>query len=386
MPPTLTRRERIMRIHQNKDIDRPALKLWGAVPARRAFDQVYSPGAAQSSLYGPVTQLALETTDVFGQMGAEFNPWFGRLENEYIHEVREPCGIDNWYNLRRTVRTPLGDLTSLRRVSEVGEPGYTLEYLIKDADDLRKLLSTPYEPYPFDPKEYNDLDALVGDRGVAILGLPHPATQFAPACGSETLALLCMDEPELIEEAVELYRGRVAALLEDIIGHGLKPVYGIIGPEMLTPPLLNMEWFRRTVVEPNRALYARIKESGGYIWMHCHGKVANLLDDLIEIGVDVLNPLEPPKNGDIDMAGAIRKYGRRIGWEGNIEIQDLLLSTPEEVRFLMKECVDAGAPSGRFILCPSAGYMEYVYPTEHYINNLMLYLRYGLELVEAAKY
>jgi uroporphyrinogen decarboxylase len=155
---------------------------------------------------------------------------------------------------------------------------------------------------------------------------------------------------------------------------------------MLTPPLLNMEWFRRTVVEPNRALFARIKESGGYIWMHCHGKVAHLLDDLIEIGVDVLNPLEPPKNGDVDMAETVRKYGSRIGLEGNIEIQDLLLSSPEEVRALMKECVDAGAPSGRFILCPSAGYMEYVYPSQHYIDNLMLYLKYGLELVEKAGY
>jgi hypothetical protein len=360
-----------MRIFQNKEVDRPALKLWGAVPGRK----IHNP------LYEPVTRLAFDTSDLFGQMGAEFHPYYGRLEREYIREFDEPCEIPHWRNVRTVMRTPLGELTSLRRVSTVGEPGYVLEYFIKEPADVRKLLSAPYEPYPFDPKEYLDMDAAVGDRGIALLGLPHPGLQIAVACGSETFALLTMDEPELLDEAVALYAARSYSLLEDIISHGLKPVYGIIGPEILTPPLLNMDGFRRYEVAPTRKLYERIHESGGYVWMHCHGKVANLLDDFIEIGVDVLNPLEPPKNGDVDMFEVAKKYGSRIGLEGNIEIQDILLASPDELRKLMEECVTAAASTGRFILCPSAGYEEYVYPTEHYLNNLMLYLTYGLELV-----
>jgi hypothetical protein len=100
------------------------------------------------------------------------------------------------------------------------------------------------------------------------------------------------------------------------------------------------------------------------------------------MGVDVLNPLEPPKNGDIDLNEIVARYGNRIGWEGNIEIQEILLSSKERLATLIDECVAAGSKSGRFILCPSSGYMEYPFPTEHYIENLMFYLQYGLETVE----
>ena len=378
----LTRRERLMRIFQNKEVDRPALKLWGAVPKRRGYDPVYSPAMARSGDYAPVTELALATSDIFGQMGAEFNPYYGRLEHENIIEYDEPCDIPNWRLVRSVYKTPEGDLTSLRRVSTIGEPGYVMEYLVKGPEDIKKLISTPYEPYPYNHKEYSDIDAAVGDSGITILGLPHPASQLATACGSETLALLTMDEPGLMQEALDIYVKRIRGLLEDIISQGIKAVYGVIGPELITPPLMNMEGFMRYVAEPNKKIYERIHESGGYVWMHCHGKVAKLLDTFIDIGVDVLNPLEPPKNGDVDMAEIAAKYGGIIGLEGNIEIQDLLLSTPEHVRALMEECVAAAAPTGRFILCPSAGYEEYVNPTKHYIDNLMLYLTYGLELVE----
>ena len=85
------------------------------------------------------------------------------------------------------------------------------------------------------------------------------------------------------------------------------------------------------------------------------------------------------------MNNIIARYGNRIGWEGNIEIQDILLSSKEHLRTLIDECVNAGNKSGRFILCPSAGYMEYPQPTEHYISNLMFYLRYGLEAVERCR-
>jgi hypothetical protein len=47
----------------------------------------------------------------------------------------------------------------------------------------------------------------------------------------------------------------------------------------------------------------------------------------------------------------------------------------------MEECVSAAATTGRFILCPSAGFEEYVHPTEHYLNNLRIYLTHGLNLL-----
>ena len=85
------------------------------------------------------------------------------------------------------------------------------------------------------------------------------------------------------------------------------------------------------------------------------------------------------------MGNIIAKYGNRIGWEGNIEIQDLLLSSQDQVRALIDECVAYGQESGRFILCPSAGYQEYAHPSKQYIENLLVYLQYGYDAVEACR-
>ena len=62
-----------------------------------------------------------------------------------------------------------------------------------------------------------------------------------------------------------------------------------------------------------------------------------------------------------------------------------MLSSKERLATLIDECVAAGSKSGRFILCPSAGYMEYPFPTEQYVDNLLFYLRHGLEAVERCR-
>jgi len=370
-----------MRIIKGQEVDRPALKLWGLEPCPEAINHEYAASMINSKAYEPVTKLALETTDIFGQLSLHVHSYCGKLDSEVIQEYDEPCDIPNWRNVRTIMRTPLGDLTSLKRVSKIGEPEYKLEHFVKEPEDIRKLLSAPYAPYPFDPTRFNAIDAAVGDRGITILGLPYPGALIYNACGSELMAYIMMDEPELMDEAINLYTQRVHDMLEEVIRQGLKPVYCVIGPELMTPPLLNMDGYRRYVVEANRKLYTRMRDTGGHIWMHCHGKTAKLLDDFIDLGVNVINPLEPPPNGDVNMQEIAKNYGGRIGLEGNIEIQDIQLAEPEQLMALMEECVAAGAPTGRFILCPSAGYKEYVFPTERYIQNLMLYLEYGLELV-----
>ena len=128
-----------------------------------------------------------------------------------------------------------------------------------------------------------------------------------------------------------------------------------------------------------------IHNHGGYVWVHCHGKVANFIDDFIDMGTDVLNPLDPPKNGDVHMRELVNKYGNRIGLEGNIEIQDIIQSDAAHLRELIDACVDAGKDSGRFIPCPSAGYMEYARPAERYIESLKFYINYGYEAVERCR-
>ncbi|MBR5681446.1 MAG: hypothetical protein IKX19_12415, partial [Clostridia bacterium] len=201
--------------------------------------------------------------------------------------------------------------------------------------------------------------------------------------GSETLAYLSVDNRELVDGMCEIYAGRLYEHVKNILDTGIEsPIFCWVGPEVFIPPLMGPKDFDDFVYRYDKPICDLIHERGGYVWVHCHGRVRKFLDRFIEMGVDVLNPLEPGPNGDIDLRETAAAYAGRIGLEGNIEIQELLLSSRERIASLIDDCVEAGAPSGRFILCPSAGYMEYARPSGKYIENLLFYLRYGLEAVE----
>ena len=373
----LTSHERIMRIFQNREIDRPGFKLWGA---DLNINRLLHPA------YKPVAVLAAETTDLFGQARFPFNFYAGRNINRYMESYITEAGSPDWQNRHTVLHTPKGNLHSINRVSLKGEPEYITEHMIKEPEDIDKLLSMDYTPWALNRIGYDESVAQMGHRGVSMIAMGHAAYAVQILMGSETLAYFSIDEREKLQELIQVYADRLLAHTKAILDLGLEePVFNWVGPEVYLPPLMGTHDFEEFVHDMDKPICDAIHDAGGYVWVHSHGKVAKFIDSFIDMGVDVLNPLEPPKNGDIDMHEIIVKYGNRIGWEGNIEIQEILQSPKERVRALIDECVEAGNKSGRFILCPSAGYMEYPRPTEQYIENLMYYLQYGLEAVERCR-
>ena len=373
----LTSRERLMRIFRNEEIDRFSLKLWGA-----GLDTEYCLHPA----YLPVNRMAAEKTDLFGGAHFPFDIYGGTNMSRYCEIWDTDTDDPNWYDHHTTFHTPRGDLHMTARYSRRGDPGYTMEYMIKEPEDIDKILSMEYTPFSFDRAGYDAANAQMGERGIVMIGLNHAAYTAQILCGSETLAYLAIDAEERLSEMIRVFRDRILDHTKAILSLGIaEPVFSWVGPEVILPPLMRPDDFRTYVRDTDRSICDAIHNAGGHVWVYSHGKVANFIDDFIDMGVDVLNPLEPPKNGDIDMNEVIARYGSRIGWEGNIEIQEILLSSKERIAALIDECVLAGAKSGRFILCPSAGYMEYPRPTEQYIDNLLFYLQYGSEAVERCK-
>ncbi|OGO89796.1 MAG: hypothetical protein A2Y15_04940 [Clostridiales bacterium GWF2_36_10] len=369
----MTSRERLMRIFKNEEIDRPALKLWGAGKYKDG-DQLLN------LLYKPVAELAFEITDLFGGSYSPFDIFYGNNSAGQVEVTVKKTTEPNWVEHHYLYHTPLGDLHSIYRFSTVGEPGMITEYAVKDENDLKKLLSIKYAPIPFKSNHNKALEEM-GDRGVVMFGLDHAAYALHRMMGSETMAIMSFDCRELLEEVIASFSKRIYNHAEQAISEGIKAPFSWVGPELFIPPLMSPKDFDDFVFKYDKSLCDLIHSAGGYVWVHCHGKTEKFINRFIEMGVDILNPLEPPPNGDVDMDEVVRKYGQKIGLEGNIEIQDIIQSEPEHLKTLISSCVKAGSKSGRFILCPSAGYMEYPFPDQRYIDNLMLYLNYGYECV-----
>lgn len=371
----LTSHERIMRIFQNREIDRPALKLWGATNDAYLLHPAYR----------PVWELARNISDLFIGFNLPFNIYFGQKSKGQVESFMTDTDNPTFKDNHVIFHTPMGDLQSVDRISTIGEPSYTKQHMIKEPEDIDKLMSMEYEPFHFKTDDFYQQQMQLGDRGVVMVNLDHAGYALQRLIGSENMAFFSIDCRDKLEHAIEVFSQRIREFVRSIIAAGIKAPFQWVGPELFIPPLLSPRDFTDFVYKHDKPLCDDIHNAGGYVWVHCHGKVTNFIEKFISMGVDVLNPLEPPKNGDIDLESIIDKYSNSIGWEGNIEIQEIIQASPVRLRELIHACVSAGNKSGRFILCPSAGYMEYPFPLQQYIDNLLLYLQYGYECVERCR-
>ena len=95
------------------------------------------------------------------------------------------------------------------------------------------------------------------------------------------------------------------------------------------------------------------KHTQAEIYRHSCGSVYEIISDLIEIGVDILNPVQPlAKN--MEPWRLKKEFGRDLTFCGGIDIQELLPhKTAEQVKRGVKETIQIYTPGGGYILGPS---------------------------------
>jgi uroporphyrinogen decarboxylase len=75
------------------------------------------------------------------------------------------------------------------------------------------------------------------------------------------------------------------------------------------------------------------------IWYHSDGNVSAVLDDLIEIGVSILNPVQPECMNPVEIR---KRYGQRLAFDGCVGTQTTMpFGTPADVKRVVRELVEA---------------------------------------------
>jgi len=86
---------------------------------------------------------------------------------------------------------------------------------------------------------------------------------------------------------------------------------------------------------------------------HSCGSIRPIIPDMIEIGLDVLNPIQP-KALDMDLADLKKIYGKDLAFFGGIDIQDVLPNgTIEDVKTEVKNRIKAAGEGGGYLLAPA---------------------------------
>jgi uroporphyrinogen decarboxylase len=156
----------------------------------------------------------------------------------------------------------------------------------------------------------------------------------------------------LMGRLVDCYAPRVAKYIEAVGEHvDVIQVNDDLGTQ--NGPQISPELYREMVKTYHRRLWEMIKRlSDKPLLLHSCGSLYDLIPDLIELGVDAINPVQVSA-AKMDGALLKREYGKDLAfWGGGCDTQQVLdRATPERVKDEVRHRVDQFAEDGGFVFC-----------------------------------
>ena len=230
-------------------------------------------------------------------------------------------------------------------------------YPLEKARTVDEILAYPW-PDLDQPYRYDGLKAQVVDlqaRGLAVVaGLAE--TVFEIAWQLRSFDRLFEDIHEQDEKAVLLLDRitdrRVAAARQfaragvDILSLGDDVA---MQERLLMSRKMWTQWLRPRLERVIRA--AKEEKPDILIWYHSDGKINDLVPDLIDVGVDILNPVQPEC---VDHRWIKATFGQQLAFSGGLGVQSVLpFGTPEQVREHVYTTIKSLGEGGGLIIGPS---------------------------------
>lgn len=365
----LSSRERMLRVFRREATDRVPIRLWGVDPMFPPTRPSYAP------LYELVERHELDLIRNWRPSADEADPPVCQVETE-----RREVGRDDRYENVQTLHTPAGPLTAATTVFIDGRPGYAKEHFVKSIDDAKTWMSIPFREPQFKTDSYAELAERTGDRAVIMIGLDHSMYHVQRLMGSKTFGFWLIDERELLHEMISHSFRQVEATVKRYLAHGVGDCFGWVGPELCIPPLTSPRDFDEFVAGYDRRIIDLIHDAGKLVWVHSHGDMGLVLEGFADMGVDCLNPMEPPPIGSLTLAEAKERVGHRMTLEGGVENGDFDCLPPDQLAPVVEEAMHQGKPGGGYILCPTSGPSTWPVLNERHVENYRVFVETGLRL------
>ena len=177
-------------------------------------------------------------------------------------------------------------------------------------------------------------------------------------CGDDWFIDIATNAPfvdALMEKLLELQLAHAERVLNAVGPDGIDVAicagddYG-----MQSGPLISTEHYRRFFKPRQRTFIEFVKQrSNAKIFMHSDGGIYPLIPDFIDIGADILNPVQVECRGMEDTRRLKREFGKDLTFWGALDNQHVLsFGTPQDVKDEVRRRIDDLAPGGGFVLTP----------------------------------
>ena len=335
----LNSKTRVNNALSGKEIDR--LPMWyGAEPALTEKLRLH---------------LGLETEEqVYQALGADFRT----IRPRYVGPELEK-------NPDGTFRTVWGILRG------GGFWGTALNHPLSHVEEIEEL-----EDYPWPNPDHFDVTFTPEDIALsqeyAIIGgewapFYHEAEELL---GTEKFLMKLIEDPELAEALLDKCLDFHMEINERLFSQYAKyiDVYWFANDVGVSRGLLfGPEIWRKFFKPRQKKLADQGHKYGLKVAYHSCGDISSIIEDLIEIGIDILNPIQVSCPG-MNPVELKKKYGGRINFFGAIDYNQLLShGTVEEVRQGVKDMIDILGHDRQMIVAPSHDLLMAEVPAENMV-------------------
>lgn len=273
---------------------------------------------------------------------------------------------------------------------------YAAEGILKNADSVDDIERLIHWPDPSDPRWM----AGVADRARSLheqmkyfvtMRMVASHGPFQTACDLRDTTTFLMDmarNPKFAETLLERITSILVGLLKLAMEAGGQYFDMIELPgddyagntNTIMSPIMFRKFIRPCIERMIKTI--REKNPNVKIMLHSDGAITNLLQDIIDLGIDVIHPLEPLPATDFTAVKA--KFGKQVTFLGGIDISHAIPGNREDVIAETKRRITQLAPGGGYILAPS-NHLQADIPAENVITlfeTARQFGRYPIKLAE----
>ena len=362
----MTRKERMLAAMRRRPVDRVPFSAYNLFPYGGS-------GHAEDPSYAPLLNKIEQCAGAFAKIGV-MPPLHGLVRQRPGLLDRRIEGVGDARVRRTILHTPEGDLTETMSMPE-SKPARLIKPFITSDADIECFLSLPYDPPDIDITRARDFYVTAGDRAVMGIMFAEPMSAVAGLFDLDDFRERCMTDLAAIQRMEDFAFERCSENLRRLVAacRGLDCVLHTDGPEICTPPAMSPALFGRLVTPYLSKLAGIIHEGGLLCGIHCHGHVRDIFPEMLKTGADLLEPIEPPDQGNIKLAELMPQAEGRISLMGYLQDRDFY--TAPQGRMTRKVEEIARVVNGRtgYILSPTGTPFERPCP-EIYARNYMEWL------------
>jgi uroporphyrinogen decarboxylase len=351
-------RERMLTTLNHQEPDRVPYDLAStqvtgiSVKAYQALREALALPPVTVQIYDHIQQLALPDDDVMQRLQVDTRGLFAL--NSHNWQVNPIDGGDHWiyrdeWSITHHMLKPDEQYYS---IAEVPLPDLSVT-----AEDLKN----HRWPNMADPQRIAGLRALAEKYRAAgyLVVMKHPFAGIFEMSQRIVGMVNCMMLMSLDEQKVGVLFDKMLELKLDFWEMALPQLadvvdvisyaddYGTNDSQLISPAM-----FRAQIKPRLKILFSRIKELAPHVklFFHSDGNLRPILPDFLELGVDILNPVQfTAKN--MDLVGLKRDFGQDfVFWGGGVNTTGVLpVGTPQQVKDDVRRNIESLAPGGGFV-------------------------------------